>query len=64
MVHRVLTAVLEDNVDELGLSVFDIEDVLEHCNEKKAKSKEAQDRCDQTFFCLFLPCMYSISIIS
>ena len=54
MVHRVLTAVLEDNVDELGLSVFDIEDVLEHCNEKKAKSKEAQDRCDQTFFCLYI----------
>ena len=54
MVHRVLTAVLNDQVEELGLSIFDIEDILEHCNEKKSKSKEAQDRCDHTFFCLYL----------
>merc|ERR1711871_1107728 len=54
MVHRVLTAVLNDQVEELGLSIFDIEDILEHCNEKKTKSKEAQDRCDQTFFCLYI----------
>ena len=54
MVHRVLTAVLNDQVEELGLSIFDIEDILEHCNEKKTKSKEAQDRCDHTFFCLYL----------
>jgi len=54
MVHRVLTAILEDEVDQLGLSIFDMEDILEHCNEKKSKSKEAQDRCDQTFFCLYI----------
>merc|ERR1712146_321250 len=34
IVHRVLTAILEDEVDQLGLSIFDMEDILEHCNEK------------------------------
>jgi DIS3-like exonuclease 2 len=54
MVHRMLTAVLEDKVSDVELGVQEIEETLEHCNEKKTKSKEAQDRCDRVFFCLYI----------
>ena len=54
MVHRMLTAVLEDKVSDVELGVQEIQETLEHCNEKKTKSKEAQDRCDQVFFCLYI----------
>jgi|EP00505_MAST-04D_sp_SCG-Rhode-Island_P002504 DIS3-like exonuclease 2 len=54
MVHRVLTAVLQNEVHDLEYGIHEIQDILEHCNEKKTKSKEAQDRCDKMFFCLYI----------
>ena len=54
MVHRLLTAVLENEMDSFYATPEEIHGMLEHCNEKKEASKAAQERGDTVYFCVFL----------
>eukprot|EP00946_MAST-07B_sp_MAST-7B-sp1_P003648 g3648.t1 len=54
MVHRLLTAVLQDEIEDFYEDQRGIHAVLEHCNEKKLASKAAQERGDEVYFCVFL----------
>jgi DIS3-like exonuclease 2 len=54
MVHRLLTAVLQNKVCDFYKDQSGIHDILEHCNEKKLASKAAQERGDEVYFCVFL----------
>lgn len=54
MVHRLLTAVLDNTIDQFNLSTSEIQKILDNCNEKKENSKQAQERGDTVYFCVFL----------
>ena len=54
MVHRLLTAVLENEMESFYATPDEIHGMLEHCNEKKEASKAAQQRGDTVYFCVFL----------
>jgi exoribonuclease R len=54
MVHRLLTAVLTNTVDQFALNTGQIQKILDNCNEKKENSKAAQLRGDTVYFCVFL----------
>ena len=54
MVHRLLTAVLQNEVGNFYKDQSGIHSILEHCNEKKLASKAAQERGDEVYFCVFL----------
>ena len=53
-VHRLLTAVLTNTVDQFDLNADQIQKILDNCNEKKENSKAAQERGDTVYFCVFL----------
>ncbi|GBG31155.1 DIS3-like exonuclease 2 [Hondaea fermentalgiana] len=54
VVHRQLTAVLNDAIKEYPDSEEACQLIAEHCNEKKEASKKAQDASDRLFFCVFI----------
>uniref|UniRef100_A0A7S4ML99 RNB domain-containing protein n=1 Tax=Odontella aurita TaxID=265563 RepID=A0A7S4ML99_9STRA len=56
IVHRLLMATLDGPaaVEDYPQSSEEIHEVAEHCNEKKAASKAAQDRSDRVFLSLYL----------
>lgn len=56
MVHRLLQATIDGQgaVDNFPLDPVTINDICEHCNEKRLASKTAQERCDRVFLALYL----------
>jgi exoribonuclease R len=57
MVHRLLQATIEANLNEkiiFNLEQHEIQAICEHCNEKKMASKAAQDRSDRVFLAIYL----------
>mmetsp|Transcript_28395 Transcript_28395/g.58303 ORF Transcript_28395/g.58303 Transcript_28395/m.58303 type:complete len:1180 (-) Transcript_28395:105-3644(-) len=54
IVHRLLQATLDDNVDEFPQNSSEIHAVASHCNGKKMAAKKAQERSDRVFLSLYL----------
>ena len=54
IVHRLLEATLDESIETFPLSSPEINDIANHCNDKRMKSKEAQDRSDRVFLSLYL----------
>jgi DIS3-like exonuclease 2 len=54
IVHRLLQATLDDDVDAFSMDQAAVQSVSDHCNEKKMASKKAQDRSDRVFLALYL----------
>jgi DIS3-like exonuclease 2 len=56
MVHRLLQATIDgpEAVDRFYLDVKMTETTCKHCNDKRMKSKKAQERCDRVFLALFV----------
>lgn len=61
MVHRILTATLENTVDET-YQVDAIAITADHCNDKKLAAKAAQERCDEVSSCVFVPTLNERSV--
>mmetsp|Transcript_19664 Transcript_19664/g.34248 ORF Transcript_19664/g.34248 Transcript_19664/m.34248 type:complete len:1170 (-) Transcript_19664:203-3712(-) len=54
MVHRQLTYILNDAIEDYPDTEEITQQIAEHCNEKKDASKQAQDASDRLFFCVFI----------
>ncbi|KAL7469506.1 hypothetical protein ACHAXS_009760 [Conticribra weissflogii] len=54
VVHRLLQATLDDNVDEFPQNQSEIHAVAGHCNDKRMAAKKAQERSDRVFLSLYL----------
>jgi hypothetical protein len=56
MVHRLLTSIIEGpkSVENFYANQGQIQNIAEHCNEKKASSKAAQEQSDKVFLCIYL----------
>jgi len=54
MVHRLLTSVLDETMDDFPDSLERIQEIADHCNEKKETSKEASYASDKVFFCILI----------
>ena len=54
IVHRLLEGTLDESIETFPLSSPEINDIANHCNDKRMKSKEAQDRSDRVFLSLYL----------
>jgi DIS3-like exonuclease 2 len=56
LVHRLLQATIDgqDAVDKFPLDAVRLNDMCEHCNDKRLASKKAQERCDVVFLALYL----------
>lgn len=54
IVHRLLQATIDDNVDEFPQSQAEIHVVASHCNDKRMAAKKAQERSDRVFLSLYL----------
>lgn len=54
--HRLLQATLDgdDAVEDFPLSSAEINQICDHCNEMRMKSKTAQERCDRVFLSLYV----------
>jgi DIS3-like exonuclease 2 len=56
LVHRLLQATIDgqDAIDKFPLDAVRLNDMCEHCNDKRLASKKAQERCDVVFLALYL----------
>jgi DIS3-like exonuclease 2 len=54
IVHRLLQATIDDNVDEFPQNQCEIHASAGHCNEKRMAAKKAQERSDRVFLSLYL----------
>jgi exoribonuclease R len=54
IVHRLLQATLDGNVDDFKLDQKQINQICSRCNEKKDGSRKAQERSDVVFLALYL----------
>ena len=54
IVHRLLQATLDDNVNEYPLKQNEIHTMAEHCNDMRMNAKKAQERSDRVFLSLYL----------
>jgi DIS3-like exonuclease 2 len=54
IVHRLLQATIDDNVDEFPQNQSEIHSAAGHCNEKRMAAKKAQERSDRVFLSLYL----------
>ena len=54
IVHRLLQATIDDNVNDFPQNQGDIHNAAGHCNEKRMAAKKAQERSDRVFLSLYL----------
>jgi len=54
IVHRLLQATIDDNVNEFPQTQGDIHCAAGHCNDKRMAAKKAQERSDRVFLSLYL----------
>jgi DIS3-like exonuclease 2 len=54
LVHRLLQATLDGTVEDFEMDSEAIHSTCDHCNDKRMKSKKAQERCDRVFLSLFV----------
>jgi len=54
IVHRLLQATIDDNVNEFPQNQGDIHSAAGHCNDKRMAAKKAQERSDRVFLSLYL----------
>jgi len=54
IVHRLLQATLDDNVDDYPLNQNEINTQAGHCNDMRMNAKKAQERSDRVFLSLYL----------
>jgi len=54
IVHRLLQATIDDNVDEFPQNQGEIHSAAGHCNDKRMAAKKAQERSDRVFLSLYL----------
>ena len=54
VVHRLLQATLDDDVDGFPMTQQEIQAVADHCNDMRMAAKKAQERSDRVFLSLYL----------
>ncbi|KAL7550644.1 hypothetical protein ACHAWF_016364 [Thalassiosira exigua] len=54
IVHRLLQATLDDEVDDFPLDQKEIHSAASHCNDMRMSAKKAQERSDRVFLSLYL----------
>ncbi|KAL7531929.1 hypothetical protein ACHAXR_008498 [Thalassiosira sp. AJA248-18] len=54
IVHRLLQATLDDDIDDFPLKQKEIHAAAGHCNDMRMSAKKAQDRSDRVFLSLYL----------
>ena len=54
LVHRLLQRTIDGTVSEFELEPKGLQRECDHCNDKRMKSKKAQERCDRVFLSLFV----------
>jgi len=54
IVHRLLQATLDDEIDSFPLKQTEIHTAAGHCNDMRMAAKKAQDRSDRVFLSLYL----------